>query len=93
MATISIWLFGKPEWEFNGKVSAKEIKSKGEELKNRLKEVSETMEKLLSAGWDYEMTLYDLQFYKNISKKNAEKELKRLDLNKDAYQVDEFEEE
>lgn len=89
MADISIWLFGKPAWEFNENVTSKEVRLKGEELKERLYEVAEKIDKLTTAGWSFEMTLYDLQFSKEISKKQAEKELKRLGIDEEVQEWDE----
>ncbi|MFA6268815.1 MAG: hypothetical protein WCW13_05330 [archaeon] len=75
---VQLFLFGKPEWEFNGKFTPKIIKAKGDEIKERLYKIAEDLKKLTDNGWDYEPTLYDITFTKNIPKSTAEKELKKL---------------
>jgi len=83
MISINVFLFGKPGWEFGEKVFAEEIRSKGGELKSRLDEVAEVINKLSKSKWEYELTLYDIIFYKYISKAAAEKELKMLGIKKE----------
>ena len=88
--SISIFLFGKPEWEFGGKFNPEEIRSKGDELKARLYEIAGNLEKLSENGWDYELTLYDVSLTKNMSKTAAKKELTKLGIDEE---IEEFEEE
>jgi len=83
MASINLFLFGKPEWEFEGKISVKGLKSKGNELKSRLHDIADAVQKLLAENWECELTLYGLLLYKDISKAKAQKELDRLGI-KDA---------
>mgnify|MGYP001562640349 CR=1 FL=1 len=93
MANISIHFFGKPEWEFEEKVNAADVKAKGDELKERLYKIANAMDKLETRGWESNMALYDIYFSKDISRKEAEKELKQLDIDKGLYHLDEFDEE
>ncbi|HLD58217.1 MAG TPA: hypothetical protein VI977_01070 [archaeon] len=84
MASISICLFGKPEWEFNGKISPEKIRRKGDELKLRLYAIADALEKLSAQKWEHELALYDVFLTKGISKKAAEKELKKLSIKENA---------
>lgn len=88
---ISIYLFGKPEWEFGGKVTPKTIKAKGDELKTRLYKIADDLKKLTDNGWDCVPTLYDITLTKNISKSAAEKELKKLGVDAEIIVLDDEE--
>ena len=85
-----IFLFGKPEWEFEKEISPETIKSKGDELKERLHEVAEDLQKLRNNGWHYELCLYDIMLTKSTSMAAAKKELSELGINEE---LDEFEDE
>lgn len=93
MVEISMYLFGKPEWEFEEKIDSKKIREKGDELNARLQAIADTMDKLTTAGWDHYMTLYTLQFSKKLSKNEAEIELKKLGIDANTYHIEEFDEE
>jgi len=86
-----MYLFGKPEWEFGGKVTPKTIKAKGNELKERLYKIADDLKKLADNGWDFEPTLYDIMLTKSISKSAAEKELKKLKINAEVIVLDDEE--
>jgi len=88
---IQMYLFGKPEWEFGGKVTPKIIKAKGDELKERLYKISDDLKKLKDNGWEYEPTLYEIILTKNISKSAAEKELKKLKIKAEITVLDDEE--
>jgi len=88
---IQMFLFGKPEWEFGEGINPKKIKAKGDELKVRLYEIADNLRKLTDAGWEYEPTLYDIILTKNISKSNAEKELKKLGIDEEVTVLDDEE--
>jgi len=85
---INMHLFGKPEWEFGGKVSPKTIREKGDELKERLYKISKDLQKLLDSGWDCQSTLYDLSLTKDISKSEAKQELKKLGVEAEIFVFD-----
>ena len=91
MTSINIHLFGKPEWEFGEKISPNIIKSKGEELKERLFEVADAVQKLSTENWELEMTLYDLILYKDLPKAEAKRELDRLGIKGEIYHLEEEE--
>ena len=82
MATVSIFLFGKPAWELPEKYKKEELpeilKGIGNNIKERMDEVSSAIQLLMDNGWKIEMLLYDIEAYKDISDKKAEKELKKL---------------
>lgn len=90
IATANMYLFGKPEWEFgNEKINSKTIKSKGDELKARLYAIADILQKLSDNGWDYELGLYDIMLTKNISKTAAEKELTKLGIKQEVFELEE----
>ncbi len=88
---INMYLFGKPEWEFGGKVNPKLIKEKGDELKERLYKIADDLKKLTDNGWDFEPTLYDIILTKDITKSTAEKELKKLKIKAEIMVLDDEE--
>ncbi|MDP2665958.1 MAG: hypothetical protein Q8P05_00435 [Candidatus Diapherotrites archaeon] len=92
MASLSIYFFGKPEWEFGDKIDAAMVKAKGDELRERLHTIADAMEKLTAAGWEPSMALYDVYFSKDIPRKQAEMELKELGIDEGTYHLDEFDE-
>ena len=79
-------LFGKPEWEFGEDINPQAIRAKGDELKERLHQIATNFEKLSKNGWEPNMTLYDIMFYKEMSKTAAEKELKKLGIDEEIYE-------
>jgi hypothetical protein len=81
LVEVNLYLFGKPEWEFNGNITPEGIKAKGDELKERLYKIADDLKKLTDNGWDYEPTLYDISLTKNTTKIAAKKELKKLKIN------------
>ncbi len=89
---ICLHLFGKPEWEIDlEKAQPNDISSLGEELRDRLKEISNILEKLEKNGWERSAALYDIMLFKDITKKEAEKELKTLGLDIKLLNIEEFE--
>lgn len=90
IVSLTVHLFGKPEWEFD-KINPKTVRAKADELKERLQQVADVMEKLSKKKWSYEFTSYDIIFDKNIAKKEAEKELKGLGIKKEVYEFEEDE--
>ena len=85
LVTVSVFLFGKPAWEIDilegADVDVKllnEVSACGEELFRRLKRASQMGKKLLDGGWDGCGLLYDIDFYKEISLKDAQKELEEM---------------
>lgn len=87
MAEISIHLFGKPEWELGDACAPKDIQSKGNELKTRLYEIADAVQKLTANGWDCQMALYDLILYKSIPRAIALKELKKMGISQELCQL------
>jgi len=85
---INLFLFGKPEWESEGKVNPRTIKSKGDELKLRMYEIANSLQKLCDNGWGYDAGLYDLMLFKNTSKTEAEKELAKLGIDAEVIELE-----
>lgn len=88
ISSIYIFLFGKPEWEFNGEFNPQKIREKGDELKTRLYEIADNLEKLSKNGWDYQLALYDIILDKNISKTAAKKELAKLGIKEEIQECE-----
>lgn len=94
MATIDIWLFGKPEWEMDfDKATPQDIKDLGENLRDRLGRISEIVEKLENNGWHRSAGLYNLYLYKDIKKELVGKELEKLGIGEKEVSIEDFGEE
>jgi hypothetical protein len=99
IVTISVFLFGKPAWEIDRLEGSAvdlelldEIAACGEELSGRLARAVELGKKLVGRGWEGVGLLYDVEFYKTISLKDAEEELKALAIQPDEVSIrEEFE--
>lgn len=90
MVSISLYLFGKPEWEIDTeKAKPAEFKKLGEELKARLERAAEIIEKLEKAGWKRSGGLYDISFYKKAKIEDVKKELKELGINEKEISIEE----
>lgn len=96
MINLSIYLYGKPEWNLGNtqdSLSPKLIRKHAEDLHQHLNEVAKTIEKLQTADWSCDLALYSLELYKGITKKQAEQELKKLKIDPDLVNLMECEEE
>ena len=94
MATIDIWLFGKPEWEMNfDKATHQDIKDLGENLRDRLGRISEIVEKLENNGWGRSTGLYNLYLHKDIKKELVGEELEKLGIGEKEVSIEDFGEE
>jgi hypothetical protein len=96
---LMIHLFGKPAWELDDlegdlpKDYSGKLRQLGEELKARLNEVADVFDKLVKNGWQPYGTLYDINFVKDVTLKEAEKELRKLGLQDYIENLNEIEEE
>ncbi len=94
MAEISLYLFGKPEWELDlDKAEPGEFRMLGDSLRERLYRAAEITEKLEKRGWERSGALYDICFYKEVKREEAEKELEELGIKEDEIYLLEEEEE
>lgn len=94
MATIDIWLFGKPEWEMDfDDATPQDIKDLGENLRVRLTRISEIVEKLENNGWDRDAGLYNLYLHKDIKKELVGVELEKLGIDEKEVRIEDFGEE
>jgi len=94
LVTVSIFLFGKPAWEIEGLEGSPvdfellgAIASCGQELDRRLTRAAELGKKLVVKGWEGYGLLYDVEFYKTASLKDAEEELKALGIEPDEVSI------
>ena len=85
LVVISVFLFGKPAWEIERLEGSDvdhelldQVESCGQELGKRLARVAEVGKKLLDKGWDGSGGLYDIDFHKAISLKEALEELRAM---------------
>jgi FMN phosphatase YigB (HAD superfamily) len=94
-----IHLFSKPAWELEDLEGdlpenySEKLRQLGEELKVRLNEVADVFDKLVKNGWQPCGTLYDINFVKDVTMKEAEKELRKLGLQDYIENLNEIEEE
>jgi hypothetical protein len=96
LVIVSIFLFGKPAWEIDGLEGSPidlelltAIASCGQELSRRLTRAAELGKKLVMKGWEGNGLLYDVQFYKEVTLKDAEEELKALGIEPDEVSITE----
>lgn len=100
LVTVSVFLFGKPAWEIDGLEGSpvdfellEAIASCGQELRVRLARVAELGRRLVERGWEGYGLLYDVEFYKSLTLKDAEEELKALGIEPDEVSIREEDEE
>lgn len=95
--TLTMHLFGKPGWELNEgeQVTPQQLRALAEDLHGRLTEAADALEKLTAAGWDAQMTLYDVFLSHPYISTAAQAEEKLLDLGIDPklVAIDELEDE
>ena len=70
MIHLSIWLYGKPEWDLfteeDGFINGDLFRGQADYLKEHLYRVADVVEKLKKNGWDCEGTLYTLELFKHV---------------------------
>lgn|SRR3989344_9141527 len=99
MINLSLFLYGKPAWDMDIEgeedIDPEILKEQGDYLKEHLHAIAGIVKKLKSAGWECCGTLYTLEFYNEEirSKKEALKELKRLDIDQDIFSLEELDDE
>jgi hypothetical protein len=95
--TLTMHLYGKPGWELDEgeEVTPRQLRDLAEDLHGRLKEAADIVEKLTDAGWEAQMTLYDVCLSHPYINTAAQAEEKLLDLGIDPKRVaiDEWEDE
>lgn len=94
LVTVSVFLFGKPAWEIEGLEGSpvdlellSAIASCGQELSRRLARAAELGKKLVVKGWEGYGLLYEVEFYKEVTLKDAEEELKGLGIEADEVSI------
>jgi hypothetical protein len=92
-----IFLFGKPgqELEEGGEVTASQLRELGKNLHARLDEAADNVEKLTNAGWQAEMTLYDIILshpYLNTVAA-VEEQLEKLGIDPETVTIDDWDDE
>lgn len=96
LVTLSVFLFGKPAWEIERLEGSpvdlellNEVAACGRELNTRLARAAELGKKLVESGWEGVGLLYDIDFYKSVSLRDAEEELKTLGIEPDEVSIKE----
>ncbi len=94
LVTVTVFLFGKPAWEIDGLEGADvdvklldEVDSCGEHLFRRLARAAQIGRKLLGSGWEGCGLIYEIDFYKEISLRDAEVELKGMGIARDEVSI------
>ena len=94
LVVISVFLFGKPAWEIERLEGSDvdyemldQVASCGQELARRLARVAQVGKKLLDKGWDGSGGLYDIDFHKSVSLKDALEELRVLGIESDEVTI------
>lgn len=91
---LSVWLFGKPDWELEKITSSHELRDLGDSLKERLYRAADNYDKLVGDGWEADLHLYDVGFYKEEPPKDIGEYLKALGVEEvDIFGEEEDEEE
>jgi len=95
MISLSLWIYGKPEWELDldEDIDPNLFRIHGEELKQRLNIIANMTEKLQASGWSGTGELYTIDFSKNLTFKEAEKELRKLGFDPSSFDLMELEDE
>jgi hypothetical protein len=92
---LALPLFGKPGWELGEgeEVMPRDLRDLAEDLRGRLMEAADIVEKLTGAGWDARMTLYDVCLSHPYISTAAQAEKMLLDLGIDPklVAIDEWE--
>jgi hypothetical protein len=95
--TLMIYLFGKPGMELGEgeEVTAEQLRALGDDLRGRLHETAEIVEKLTGTGWEAQMTLYDvlLSHPYITTAVQAEEKLHELGIDPEKVCLDEWEDE
>lgn len=90
-------LFGKPGQELNegGDVTPKELRELAEDLRERLTEAADIVEKLTGAGWEAQMGLYDIHLSHPYigTAAHAEERLESLGIDPEKVFIEELEDE
>jgi hypothetical protein len=94
LVTVSVFLFGKPAWEIDGLEGSpvdlellEAIASCGQQLSRRLARAAELGKRLVERGWEGYGLLYDVEFYKSVTLRDAEEELKALGIEPDEVSI------
>lgn len=90
LVTASVFLFGKPAWEIENLEGSpvdlellSSIASCGQVLAGRLARTAEIGRKLVASGWEGYGLLYEVEFYKSSTMREAEEELRALGIEPD----------
>ena len=91
---VSVFLFGKPGWEIQRLEGSDvdsdlldEVASCGRDIGKRMGRVAELGRRLLESGWRGSGGLYDIDFYKAVSLKEAQEELGALGIEHDEVTI------
>jgi hypothetical protein len=95
--TIILPLFGKPGQELDegGEVTDRQLRELGDDLRNRLHEAGDIVEKLTATGWEAQMALYDVMLsHPYVSTEaQARDKLEDLGIDPEGLLIEEWEDE
>ena len=93
--SLSLFLYGKPGQELDegGEVTPEQLRALGKDLRARLEQAAEIVEKLSGAGWEAQMGLYDVMLYNPYVRTEADvrTRLDGLGIDPDEVSILEFE--
>lgn len=94
LVTVSIFLFGKPAWEIEGMEGTPvdfellgAVASCGAGLAKRLARAAEMGRKMVANGWEGYGLTYEVVFYKGLTLREAEEELKSMGIKPDEVAI------
>lgn len=94
LVTVSLFLFGKPAWEIEGMEGSpvdfellEAVASCGAELAERLGRAAEMGRKMVANGWEGYGLTYEVVFYKGVTLREAEEELKSMGIEPDEVAI------
>lgn len=90
LVTVSVFLFGKPAWEIEDLEGSPvdlhllgAVAARGEELSKRLARAAEVGRRLVAGGWEGYGLVYELEFYKGVTLREAEEEMRTMRIEPD----------
>jgi hypothetical protein len=94
---LTLPLFGKPghELEEGSEVTGQQLRDLGQDLAARLAEAADLVDQLTGAGWEAQLTLYDVMLSHPYVETEAEarSRLDALGIDPDRIHIDEFDDE
>ena len=89
MAQVCIYLLEDIEEELGlENISADDLRKLGDSFNKRIHKIADALKVLEKHGWKWTTGTKDIYLFKDVSAKQAEKELKKLDIDKELLHFD-----